>query len=176
MEECLDAQEQSKVSLMNRSSRGVKRGPFTLECCPVNMHVTILLTFKRWVQVGGRTAPHVLASSCVGSSSTVQPPPADHPEGQEPMGAQEAEPGGPSQAEPGQGPGLTGRPALRPLQAAQPASPQLLNWGRMRTYICPPQLPPPPPCSFPDCVSASGLDTSEGAGVLLVLLQRYYNV
>lgn len=38
---CLDAQEQSKVSLMNRSSRGVKHGLFTLECCPVNMHVTI---------------------------------------------------------------------------------------------------------------------------------------
>lgn len=120
---------------MNRSSRGSNMG-----CLPssVALLIRMLLTFERSAQAGGRAAPHVLASSCVGSSWTVQPPPADHPEGQEPMGAQEAEPGGPSQAEPGQGPGLTGRPAPRPLQAAQPASPQLLSRGWMCTYNCPP--------------------------------------
>lgn len=54
-----------------------------------------------FVQARGSEAAHILASGCLGNSSTLQHPSAGCPEGQGPGRAQEAEPQRPPQAEPG---------------------------------------------------------------------------
>ena len=79
------------------------------------------------VQASGSEAAHFLASGCLGNSSTLRRPAAGCPAGQDPGRVEEAEPRRAPQAEPGQDAILPGREALRPLQAALPASLQLLE-------------------------------------------------
>ncbi len=84
-------------------------------------------TFPVSVQASGSEAAHILASGRLGKSSTLQHPASGHPEGQDPDWAKEAEPRRPPQAEPGEDTILPSRETLWPLQAALPASLQLLN-------------------------------------------------
>lgn len=78
-------------------------------------------------QAGHRGAAPVLAPGRWRDSAGVERAAAGRAEVLEPGGEEEAEPRRPAQAEPGQGSILGGGETLRPLQAALPATVQLLS-------------------------------------------------